>query len=281
MSSWDIHPSFLAKYFEFPWQLFRKFCTAFKSTYVEYQDSTSAKGSCGGAVGWGTVLQAERSRIRFPRIWKNLWTAPVNESIKTKWYKIIHDIIPTNECLYKIRIAPTENCRFCGRKDTLHHRLAECGVGQYEWEWTRQLLAIMLRTEPRWVPDEWLLRPYFTLWPPQRQRAVLWVLAHFVIFRSQLERNQTFQNYIDFLWRSKWNLYRKRNRITQVGNYLRILEIDQVWNPTDEQEKIPKVATTRWMDQGHEGLWQLYKTTYSQRYRPNKNTKRHTTKKTQ
>jgi len=163
----------------------------------------------------------------------------------------------------------------------LHHRLAECGVGQYEWEWTRQLLAIMLRTEPRWVPDEWLLRPYFTLWPPQRQRAVLWVLAHFVIFRSQLERNQTFQNYIDFLWRSKWNLYRKRNRITQVGNYLRILEIDQVWNPTDEQEKIPKVATTRWMDQGHEGLWQLYKTTYSQRYRPNKNTKRHTTKKTQ
>ena len=111
--------------------------------------------------------------------------------------------------------------------DTLLYRLAECGDGRYHWEWTKKRLTIMLRTGPRWIPEEWLLRPHITLWPPQRQRAVLWVLTQFVGFRSQLERNLTFHDSIDFLRRSKYKFYRKRNQITQVGNYLSILEIDQ------------------------------------------------------
>ena len=163
--------------------------------------------------------------IEWPRIWKNLWTAPVTDSTKTIWYKIIHDIVPTKERLHKIHIVPTENCRHCDR-DTLVHRLAECGDGRYQWEWTKKTLSIMLRTDPRWIPEEWLLRRHFKLWPPQR-RAVLWVLAQFVGFRSQPVRNLTFQDYVDFLRRSKYKFYRKRNRITQVGNYLSILIIDQ------------------------------------------------------
>ena len=82
--------------------------------------------------------------IEWPRIWKNLWTAPVTDSTKTTWYKIIHDIVPTKERLHKIRIAPTQNCRLCDRKDTLLHRLAECRDGRYQWEWTKKRLAIML-----------------------------------------------------------------------------------------------------------------------------------------
>jgi len=161
--------------------------------------------------------------IEWPRMWKNLWTAPVTDSTKTTWYKIIHDLVPTKERLHKIRIAPTEICRLCDRKDTLLHQLAECGDSRYQWEWTKKRLAIMLRTDPRWIPEEWLLRPHLTLWPPQRQRAVLWVLAHFVGFRSQLERNPTFQDYVDFLRRSKYKFFQKRNRRTQVDNYLSIL----------------------------------------------------------
>jgi len=28
-------------------------------------------------------------------VWKNLWIAPVPESMKSAWYRVIHDIIPT------------------------------------------------------------------------------------------------------------------------------------------------------------------------------------------
>jgi len=208
--------------------------------------------------------------IEWPRIWKNLWAAPVTDWTKTTWYKIIHDIVPTKERLHKIRVAPTENCRLCDRKENLLHRLAECGDGRYQWEWTKKRLAIMLRSDPRWVPEEWLLRPHFTFWPPQRQ---------FVGFRSQLERNLTFQDYSDFLRRSKYKFYRKRNRITQVGNYLSILEIDQGWNPVDEQKKLPNVATTRWMHPGTKNFDNYIGA--PQKTAPSQEKQKHITKRTQ
>ena len=189
--------------------------------------------------------------IEWPRIWKNLWTAPVTDSTKKACYEIIHNIVPTKERLHKIRITPTENCRLWDRNDTLLHRLAECGDGRYQWEWTKKRPAIMLRTDPQWIPEDWLLWPHITLWPPQRQRAVLWVLAQYLGFRSQFQPGLTFQDYIDFLRRSKYKIYRKRNRLTQVGNCMSILEIDQGCNPADEQKYILNVATSRWMHPGH------------------------------
>jgi len=173
---------------------------------------------------------AHRTALADYRMAKN-----VEESVHSPSHRLnednmvqdIHDIVPTQARIHKIRIAPTENCRLCDRKHTLLQRLVECGDGRYQWEWTKERLAIMLRTGPRWIPEEWLLLPHITLWHPQRQRAVLWVLAQSVGFRSQLERNLTFQDYIDFLRRSKYKFYAKRNRITQVGNYLSILEIHQ------------------------------------------------------
>ena len=77
-------------------------------------------------------IERLRPTIEWPRIWKNLWTAPVTNSMKKTWYKIIHGIFPKTERLHKIRIAPTENFRLCDRKETLLHRLAECGDGRYQ-----------------------------------------------------------------------------------------------------------------------------------------------------
>jgi hypothetical protein len=117
--------------------------------------------------------------------WKNLWTAPVSDATKATWYKIIHDIVPTKERLHKFHIAPTEYCGYCERTDTLRHRLIECGEGRNQWAWTKTKIAIMLRTDPRWIPDEWILRQQFQLWPPQHHRAVLWVIVHYAAFRAQ------------------------------------------------------------------------------------------------
>jgi len=47
-----------------------------------------------------------------------------------------------------------------------------------------------------------LLPPHFTLWPPRRRRAVLWVLANLVIFRTQQQRKLTLQDFIGFMKRS-------------------------------------------------------------------------------
>ena len=83
-----------------------------------------------------TLMQAEAQPIgmRIKRlwpdtdwavIWKNLWATPAPESIKASWYRIIHNIVPTQERLYKIRITPADQCRACAEKNTLQHRILE------------------------------------------------------------------------------------------------------------------------------------------------------------
>jgi hypothetical protein len=68
--------------------------------------------------------------------------------MKAAWYTAIHDILPTNDRLYRIRISPTEKCNNCGMQDTVLRHLIECGEGQQIWQWTTQKTALILRTIP-------------------------------------------------------------------------------------------------------------------------------------
>jgi hypothetical protein len=155
----------------------------------------------------------------WPRVWKNLGETPVLGVTNAAWYKVVHDILPTNERLFRMFMVPTDMCRKCDRTDTLSHRLIEGEEGGQIWTWTKQGLALILRKNPERIPSEWLLRPHFTLWPPRRRRAELWVLANIVTFRTQQQRELTLQDFIDFMKRSKWKLYQSHKREASVGNY--------------------------------------------------------------
>ena len=117
------------------------------------------------------------------RVWTNLHDTGTAYTITAVWYIIIHDIVSTNVRLHNIQLAETPNCKGCGGLDTRLHRLSECGEGRNIWDWTRQRIAWIMRTTPEQIPVEWLLRPQFRIWPPRRNRAVLWILVHLVWFR--------------------------------------------------------------------------------------------------
>jgi hypothetical protein len=119
------------------------------------------------------------------QVWKNLRTAWVAEETTSIWYTVVHDIVATNERLYAIRLVESDRCRHCERRYTLIHRLTSCNEGMAIWCWTKERLAWLLRIDPRHIPDDWCLRPQFLTWPPQRHRAILWILAHFVSYRMQ------------------------------------------------------------------------------------------------
>ena len=44
-------------------------------------------------------------------IWKNLQAAPVSDPVKITWYRLNHDIIPTNTRLHRIHISSTDTCK--------------------------------------------------------------------------------------------------------------------------------------------------------------------------
>jgi hypothetical protein len=159
--------------------------------------------------GRGMRIEKRWQNTNWSRVWGNLWATPVPDSTKDSWCLVIHDIlvVPTREKLHAIRLAQTDPCQSCQLRDTFSHRITVCGDGREQWTWTRQLLAVMLRTDPRWINEHWLYRPQFLLWPAQRHRSVLWLLARMIEFHSQREKDLKTRDYFDFLKRSKWKLY--------------------------------------------------------------------------
>ena len=140
------------------------------------------------------------------RVWKNLHTVEASDTVISTWYLAIHDILPTNERLATIRLTDTVACVKCGNSDTLQHRIVTCGEGPVIWHWTRTRIAAILKMDPRSVPVEWTLRPDIQIRPPQKHKAVTWILAHLVAYRLQSQRRLSLLDYMDFLRRARWRL---------------------------------------------------------------------------
>jgi len=119
-------------------------------------------------------------------VWRNLQETPVLGETKVIWYRVIHEIVPTRERLHRINMTPMDTCHHCNKTETLCHHLTKCGEeGTLMWKWTQKCLASILRTDRRRIPEDWLLYPTLSLWPPKRHRAVLWMLTNFVLHRLQ------------------------------------------------------------------------------------------------
>jgi len=157
-------------------------------------------------------------------VWKNLHESPVPDTSRAAWYRVIHDIIPTNVRLHKIRMTPTDSCRICGKRDTLEHRIVDCGEGEKMWTRTRKQIELILKTDSGNIPEKWITCSQFTLWPPQWNRAVLWLLANITTLRTQRQRDLTLQDFLEFLQRTRWKLYQTARRHAILGDFLATLD---------------------------------------------------------
>jgi len=167
-------------------------------------------------------------QAKWTAVWRNLHETPVPDTSRAAWFRVIHDIIPTNVRLHTIRMTPTDSCRICGNKDTLEHRIVDCGEGEKMWTWTRKKIAQILKTEPGNIPEKWITCPKFTFWPPQRNRAILWLLANITTFRTQRQRDLSLQDFLEFLQRTRWKLYQMARRHAMVGDFLATLDTDNI-----------------------------------------------------
>jgi len=141
---------------------------------------------------------------------ENLNDAPLPTNTRCIWYQAIHDTHQCTATPHLINMVPSHTCRRCTATDTLENRLIASGEGRKIWQYTKTLLARMLRPIPIHIPDEWILRPQFNIRPPKRHRAILWVVANVVIFRIQQYTNLNLHDYMDFLHRSRWKLMRHK-----------------------------------------------------------------------
>jgi hypothetical protein len=156
----------------------------------------------------------------WPQIWINMHVAWIPDTVRSTWYMAIHDILPTRERQYRISLAESDRCSLCGSTDTLTHRIIDCGNGGEMWRWTKTRMAVILRINACYIPDDWPLRPHFHIWPRQRHEAILWMVAFFVFFRVQHSDQATLSDYADFMRRARWKAHSLPQRIRRIGNYL-------------------------------------------------------------
>ena len=85
------------------------------------------------------------------KIWQNIFKACIKSVIDNDlvWfqYKILFNILDTNEYLYKIKISNSNLCRLCGEcPETILHLFAQCKEVQDLWQnlnsWIRNKLSI-------------------------------------------------------------------------------------------------------------------------------------------
>jgi len=98
-------------------------------------------------------------------VWQNLHESRAPEEVRSTWYAVIHDILPTRKRLAAINLTYTTTCRQCNANDSLSHRLKECGEGPSIWTWTKSKIAMMLRVDPKHVPISWALHPDYNISP--------------------------------------------------------------------------------------------------------------------
>ena len=86
------------------------------------------------------------------RIWTNLNKCWATEAVTINWYVVIHDILPTNGRLHKIRLVDSTLCGHCREQDTVQYRGTARGEGARIWVWTKQCISCILRIDPAHIP---------------------------------------------------------------------------------------------------------------------------------
>ena len=134
---------------------------------------------------WDVRIMTQHPTTPWSKVWGNVHEVWSSEEFNAAWFMVIYDLIPTNDRLAKTQRSTRNNCQYCGRVDTLIHRLTECSEGTDIWRWIRSRRAIIIRMDPKYILPEWTVVPSFHFSPPQRHRAILWILAHLIYYRTQ------------------------------------------------------------------------------------------------
>ena len=168
-------------------------------------------------------IETRYPEVRWDNVWTNLNTAWIPNKMKTTWYEVIHDIAQTNDRLATIRLRDDLHCTLCRKTDTILNHLTECKAAANIWDWTWERMALILRTSPRNINQEWTIRPDFNIGPPRRKQASMRLIAHMVYYCVNHWQQLMATDYADFLRRAKWKAYQKAQRRDRIANYLVVL----------------------------------------------------------
>jgi len=144
--------------------------------------------------------------VDWQSVLRNIHKNGVTNTVTSKCYAAIHDILPTHDRLAAIHLVPTTACPNCQNQDFVLHRITECSDSYLQRTLTKRNLSRILRIDYKRIPKLWTIYTNIRLWPPQRQAAVVWIIGQFIYYSIINGNHSSLRDYIDSIHGDKWTV---------------------------------------------------------------------------
>ena len=96
---------------------------------------------------------AESSNTTSMPMWKQVWKLGVPPKIKSFWWRVLHDFIPTRNKLHQRHIEERADCFLCGAvHETAFHALLKCPRARECWQEIKKATGVKI---PNFHPHTW------------------------------------------------------------------------------------------------------------------------------
>lgn len=162
------------------------------------------------------LLQLVPPNTDFRQLWRNISAPHLPAKVRSTWYMVVHDIVPTKERLYRIRMSASDSCSYCGQGDSILHRLTSCPRVRPVYI---QAQAFLQRIHFPINRQEQFIRPDYLTTPRTRQNSALWIIGHTIHFLVNTDGQLDKDLYSAYLKRTRWKIDASRV-IELYGQYL-------------------------------------------------------------
>jgi len=117
----------------------------------------------------------------------NLSLAVASDALRSMWYVVVHDLVPTNVKMHSIHFITTDSCLTFGATYTLIHSLTEYGATVDIWIWTTadfSGMALPSRNQNLAAP---------------KYQTTLWFLCYTVFYVVKIVRSLSALECMDFM----------------------------------------------------------------------------------
>ena len=94
---------------------------------------------------WIFLVETENKSVFWNNIYKSAFKSVLDNAVISMQYKILFNIIPTNEYLVRVKISNNSICNLCEQAEqTISHLFSECKPVQSFWNQIREWIKIKI-----------------------------------------------------------------------------------------------------------------------------------------
>lgn len=155
-------------------------------------------------------------------IWKNIHNKVLLTDAKAAWYKVVNNIVCTNDRLCDIGLSNTNVCQKCHAVDTINHRFV-CQGYKNIWDIVRKHIAFLKGSDGSEITINNIILPQNVSSPEQKNNAIVWLLGHYINYVINNKGDDNILEYQQYIYTQYHAEIRKKSHLKNFGSRLKML----------------------------------------------------------